>query len=253
MHTDYSEDFFAQIKSQIETEIENNGAENLCAAFDADGTLWDIDVGEIVFDHQINQWDLDLPADPWKHYLDLKKENARAAYLWLAQILAGKSIDEVLEKNKEAYLSWEKDNGPLPIYSSQKKLIKFLQLKNIEVFVVTASVRWSVFYGASLYDIPSRNVIGVQSILDNNNKVTKEQKGFITYREGKAEAINSVKKNKKLILSSGNTMGDYELLKNSELIRLAVSSASDTEELFTTEQELKAKAKEANWLTHSFR
>lgn len=253
MHNSYNQESLDKIKKNIAEEVEKHGAENICAAFDADGTLWDIDVGEIVFDHQINNWDLELPKDPWSHYKNLKKENPQSAYLWLAQILKGKNISEVLEKNKESYIEWEKTNGKLPIYVAQRELIQFLQSLKIEVFVVTASVRWSVFYGASLLNIPSKNVVGVQTHIDEDGIVTTEQKGFITYREGKAKAIEAVKTGKKLILSSGNTMGDFELLSASKNLSIAVSSANQDESLFQTEQELKTEAKNREWLHHSFR
>jgi phosphoserine phosphatase len=251
MYNNFSKNFLQDVSQKLEDFKQK--VDKPVAAFDADGTLWDIDVGEIVFDHQINHWDLDLPSDPWKHYLDLKAQNPRSGYLWLAQILAGKSLEEVLEKNKEAYLAWEQENNKkLPIYPQQQELISFLKENGVEVFVVTASVAWSVVYGASLYDIPQENVIGVKTkIIDG--LVSTEQDGEITYREGKAKAILNRVKPEQLFLCAGNTMGDFELLKASKVISLAVASADNSEELFSTEQELKQNAINNSWYHHSFR
>lgn len=251
MYNNFGKDFLQDVSQKLEAFQETQSKP--VAAFDADGTLWDIDVGEIVFDHQINHWDLDLPEDPWKYYLDLKKENPRAGYLWLAQILEGRSLTDVLDKNKEAYLFWEEENKKkLPLYPQQQELIQFLKEKSVEVYVVTASVAWSVVYGASLYDIPQDNVIGVKTKI-KDGLVTKEQEGEITYREGKAKAILNRVNPDQLFLCAGNTMGDYELLKASKSVAMAVSSANKEEELFATEQELKEKASDLAWFTHSFR
>src|SRR3989442_1652062 len=68
------------------------------AAFDADGTLWDADAGETFFDWEITRAGLKgLPEDPWAHYEALKKIDHIKAYVWLAQINAGHSLDQVRE------------------------------------------------------------------------------------------------------------------------------------------------------------
>lgn len=251
MYKPYPKDLLNEIKTSIDN-FRKESSSALCAAFDADGTLWDMDVGEIVFDHQINHWDLDLPSDPWTYYRDLKKENPTAAYLWLAQILSGKSLEEVLAKNHEAYTLWERDNGPLPIYPAQRELIKWLQENGVEVYIVTASVRWSVFYGAKLLSIPVENVLGVQTKVINGI-VSDTQEGEITFREGKARQLISNTEGKTIVFSCGNTMGDYELLKSSKGQALAVMSADESEDLYATEKELQEKAHGLKWLNHRFR
>lgn len=248
MYKPYPESFWTAVDELVKNlEPEPKAV----AAFDADGTLWDIDVGEIVFDHQIKHWDLKLPENPWKYYLDLKKKEPRQAYLWLAQILEGKCIDEVLKKNEESYVFWEKENGPLPIFEEQKKLIKKLSDYGVEVYIVTASVRWSVFAGAKRLGIPTKNVIGVQTHL-KDNYVSSSQKGAITYRKGKAEALFSVIGDRPLVLTAGNTMGDFELLEASQGIRLAVSAAKESDELYKTESELSEQAQAKQWFSHRF-
>ena len=57
------------------------------AAFDADGTLWDTDLGEGLFQYQIDHKLVALPEDPWGHYNWMKANVGNPqAYLWLAQI-----------------------------------------------------------------------------------------------------------------------------------------------------------------------
>ena len=118
----FPNEFWQNLEKTI-TELKTTNT-NLIAAFDADGTLWDVDLGENFFQYQIDQKQVSLPADPWNHYLEMKKVNddPRAAYLWLAQINAGKSLEQVRDWAQIAFESIV----PAPIFSEQKKLIAVL-------------------------------------------------------------------------------------------------------------------------------
>src|SRR5690606_23847938 len=56
------------------------------AAFDADGTLWRNDLGELFFQYQIDLKKLEpLTKDPWGYYEEVKNhDDPEKAYLWLA-------------------------------------------------------------------------------------------------------------------------------------------------------------------------
>ena len=59
-----TEEMLAKLRKKIDRALDS-GAHPI-AAFDADGTLWDMDMGEHFFQHQISKKLLpDLPADPW--------------------------------------------------------------------------------------------------------------------------------------------------------------------------------------------
>ncbi|MEZ4870800.1 MAG: hypothetical protein R2827_00875 [Bdellovibrionales bacterium] len=63
---------------------------NPIAAFDADNTLWNIDVGETYFQYLIDNELVELPQDPWEYYHSLRNgPNPPEGYLWLAQIMKG--------------------------------------------------------------------------------------------------------------------------------------------------------------------
>lgn len=251
MYQDYSAEFLSKIEKTIK-DFRNKTDKALVAAFDADGTIWDTDVADIAFDYQIEHWDLDLPENPLDHYAKLKSEKPVAAYLWLAQVLKGRKLEDVLAKNKEAFEAWEKENGKIPVFPQQKKLIQFFHDNDVEVYIVTASVKWSVHYGAKMVNVAEDHICGVKTkIIDGI--ITDEQDGPVTYRPGKAEAIKEKTENKELIFCAGNTIGDYELLKCSKGISLAVRAASESEELFATEEELHQLAKEHGWDCHQFR
>ncbi len=243
----FPEEYWQQLEATI-VEIKKTGGD-LIAAFDADGTLWDTDLGENFFNYQIESQSIELPSDPWNHYLDLKKVNndPRPAYLWLAQINKNQNLDQIRQWADEAYNQIE----PNPIFSEQKKLIDLLQSHNVKIYVVTASIKWAVEPGARALGLKNEQVIGVETMIENNI-ITDRPVYPVTYREGKIEALLKVTGNKRPFLCAGNTIGDFELLKSATHLRMAVSAASRDDRLFKSEAELLEKAKQLNWWSHRF-
>lgn len=242
----FSHDLFTEITSKIENQL-NQTEGPYYAAFDADGTLWDNDLGEQFFQYQIDHSNLDTlrQLDPWDHYNSGKKVDPEKAYLWLAQISQNQKFDQVQSWAKAAV-----DSNPLKEFESQKKLISWLQSKNVEVFIVTASVQWAVVPAAEKVGVKPENVIGIQTeIVDGI--VTEKQKGPITWRQGKAEALLARTNNVKPVFCSGNTYGDIALLETAHL-PLAVQTQTENNGLFEEESKLLSFAKEKQWLTHHF-
>lgn len=225
----------------------------LLAAFDADGTLWDTDFGENFFQWQIrNKVIKGLPENAWDIYHQLKASNQQPkAYLWLAQISKGYSIAQVREWAKQAM----QDFGPPKIFEEQKKVISFLQSKNIPVYVVTASVKWAVEPGAELLEIPFENVLGISTTIDQHGLVTDQQCGPISWKEGKVQALKEAT-NIQPFFCSGNTTGDTALLQYSTHFKLAVSAAPEGSELYKTELALKEfceqQGQAMGYYTHRF-
>lgn len=245
-HNNFSEEFFKNLTQKIEIELSKSLGPHF-AAFDADGTLWEFDLGESFFKYQIENKLIELPPNPWKHYRDWKESgDPRPAYLWLAQVNKGQKLTTVQKWADDCVASL----APVPIFEGQKRLIEFFQKRSIPVFIVTASVKWSVEAGAKLLNIPIENVIGVSTKI-KNGIITDEQEGIITYRSGKVEALLQKTNGIKPIFASGNSMGDSELLKSAK-VALAVSSAALGHELYDNEQKLYTEAKANKWLTHRF-
>lgn len=221
----------------------------LVAAFDADGTLWDTDLGENFFQYQIDQRLVELPPNPMDYYFDLKKLNndPRTAFMWLAQINKNKSLDDVRQWSQKAFDSIQ----PSPIFSEQKKLVELLLKNKVNVYVVTASIKWAVEPGARALGIPVENIVGVETQIINN-VVTDLPIYPVTYRHGKVEALLLKTGGEKPFLCSGNSMGDFELLETSQAVRLAVSAASRDDVIYKTESELILQAQKKNWLAHRF-
>lgn len=217
------------------------------AAFDADGTLWDIDLGENFFQYQIDHRLVELPQDPWNYYLDLKKKNndPRNAYVWLSQINCGQSLDQVREW---AQLAFEQVK-PSPIFEEQKRLIDLFKSRGVQIKIVTASIQWAVEPGALALGLKREDVIGVKTAVQNN-LITTEPELPITYREGKVLALKNFGTP---FFACGNSIGDFELLKSATELSLGVSAASRDDKLFRSETELQ-KEMEGNprFLYHRF-
>ncbi len=243
----YPEHYWTQIEKNL-NELKTS-QQKLVAAFDADGTLWDADLGENFFQYQIDHKLVELPPNAFDFYLNMKEKNGdpREAFLWLAQINKNQRIEKVREWAKLAYESIQ----PNPIFQDQKKLVQLLMNHGVEVYIVTASIKWAVEPGALALGVSINNVIGVQTEIQDG--IITDQGIFpITYRPGKVEALLQRTKGVAPFLSSGNSMGDFELLNAATHTRIAVSAASRDDHMYKTESELLTHAKNNNWLGHRF-
>jgi phosphoserine phosphatase len=245
-------EFSPELWSQLESVLRGaaRGGGKLVAAFDADGTLWDADAGETFFDWQIRN--CDLPAfrgvDPWKRYHDLKNPDPRVAYVWLAQISAGRPLSEVRAWAAECFRSV----GPWPVFESQRKLITLLRELKFDVYVVTASIKWAVEPVAALLGIDFDHVIGVETEV-HNGIVTDIVKPPITWRDGKAEGLLARTGGVRPVLAAGNTVGDIALLQSATHVRLALSTQASAGGLYDEESKLADHASKEKWHIHPFR
>ncbi|MFZ3231769.1 MAG: haloacid dehalogenase-like hydrolase [Pseudobdellovibrio sp.] len=243
----FPEDYLNQIKQTLQELKQKNAP--IYAAFDADGTLWDTDLGENFFQYQIDQKHISLPPNPWDFYLEMKQQNndPRAAYAWLAQINKGQTLEQVRQWSQLAFDQIK----PLPIFTEQKRIIDILLESNVQIYIVTASIKWAVEPGARALGLSNENVIGVETLVADGI-ITNEAVFPITYRAGKTEAFLKKTNNVKPFFASGNTSGDIELLQSASHLRLAVSAASRDDKLFKAETELMNFAEKNNWLRHRF-
>lgn len=244
-YKDYSSDIWNRIHTTLDQVLKVDSAP--VAAFDADGTLWDTDLGETFFHYQIDNGLVPLPKHPWEHYEHMKTIDPRKAYLWLAQICKGHSLEEVRTWAAAAL----KNHHPVPVLEEQRKIIDLFISKGVQIYIVTASVKWAVEPGARMLGLDFDNVIGIETETQNDI-VTETQKGMISYREGKVEALLAKTGGKKPFFASGNTMGDYQLLQSATHLSLAVSAASRDDRIYKTEFELQEKATEHGWQKHRF-
>jgi len=243
---EFTQEKIKQVCVAIDKALDS-GAEPI-AAFDADGTLWSNDVGENLFHYQAKEGLLpDLPPNPWEYYLKVHEDKGPlAGFLWLAQINAGLSLQQVRKWAEEA-IQVEK---PL-IFPEQQQIIEHLHKRGVVVYVVTASIKWAVEPAAKLYNIPFDQVIGVQTKVENGI-ITNQQEGHITYREGKLTALLAHTNNKSPFYCAGNSKGDATLLEGSSHLRFVMASAPQGHRMHEQEQSMIKRAKSENWLWHSY-
>lgn len=243
----FNKDVWQKINLAIEKTLDQGQLP--IAVFDADGTLWNTDLGENFFKWEIKNAVLsNLPKNPWEHYRNLKSQpDPRPAYLWLAQIHSGLPLKTIQNWAQQAL----KEISPPPIFESQKELIELLYNKSIAVFIVTASVKWAVEPGASLLGVDSEFVLGVETEVQDG-LITDKPILPVTYKEGKLEALLKKTKGQNPFLASGNTIGDISLLENATHISLAVGAAQKHDELFQSEENLRALASKSGWIIHHF-
>jgi phosphoserine phosphatase len=248
-------DFSPHLWSHLQASLERVARETRgrkIAAFDADGTLWDADAGETFFDWQIHNSGLaGLPLDPWAEYRRLKRPDPRVAYVWLAQISAGRTLDEVRAWAHQCFAEHQQ-RSPWPVFESQHKLIQHLRKLDFEIFVVTASIKWAVEPAAQLVGIDHDHVIGIETrVVDN--VITTEALHPLTWREGKAQGLLARTGGAAPLFASGNTYGDSALLECATHLRLAVRSQNEPNSLFEEEEKLAVEAEQRGWLIHHFR
>ena len=239
------------------------------AAFDADGTLWPFDVGTIFFQYQIeNNLLPDLPLESWAIYKHMRgtkrqdssrytngegskknkeKDQRRAqAFSWLAQVNEGQSLQRVREWASQAI-----EVSDFSIFEDQRTIVNHLHKRAVEIFIVSASVKWSIEPAAKLYNIDPDHVLGVTTkVVDG--VVTNEPIYPITYKEGKVEGLLQKTNGKRPFFCSGNTEADLPLLKLASHISLAVASASHDHEYHRTEQDLQKIASQNNWCSLNY-
>ena len=244
--TPFPADKITKIKKSIDRALKD-GATPI-AAFDADGTLWNMDMGEHFFDYQVrNRLLPGLPDDPWAHYRKLHKEHAPTAFLWLAQINEGQTLKQVQQWSQKAF----QEINPVPTFPGVVEILRHLQKSDVAVYVVTASITWSVEPGAEFLGIPRENVIGVQTKV-HKGLICGEQDGVVTWREGKVTGLLNVTERRLPFFAAGNTLGDLPLLDSASHIRLANHAAPPGNVNFETESRLVEIAKTRGWFFHAY-
>lgn len=244
-YKDYSKDIWDRINTALDYALAKDSEP--IAAFDADGTLWDIDLGEAFFQYQIDHKLIPLPDSPWDFYQELKKKDPSEAYLWLAQINHGQKLETVHKWAERAV----EEIAPIPVFQEQKKIIDLFLSKGVKIYIITASVKWAVEPGAKLLGLGPDTVVGIETHIENE-LITQNQKGIITYQMGKVEALLERTSGKKPFFASGNTMGDFQLLNSASDLAMAVSAANQDDRLFRAENDLQAIAAQKSWIRHRF-
>ena len=223
----------------------------LFAVFDADGTLWDADVGNLFFHYQIKNPHVKVPQKLLDNYESFYHHNPKQALTELALLNAGHKLSQIKIWAKTCYQQHKKD---VPIFTSQINLIKVLQDLNVQVYIVTASFKYGVEPFVEIFNIDSDHVIGTE--LEVQDGLTTHKLKRLTYAEGKVEGLLQETKDVKPFFSIGNAMPDKPLLQAASHLKLAVQSTKKDIHLYKSEQELKSitinKGTQNGWFHHQF-
>ncbi len=212
------------------------------AAFDADGTCWFNDVGREVFLHQCEN--IYKKKWTWDDYAKRELKDVEEALWWMAEINEGREPHSVIQDALDC-MTTRKD---LKLIPSTKKLISFLQEKNVEVYMVTASVSWSVVPAAKELGIEKSHILGVETEIDKNGLITTNRVKPLTWTKGKADAIIEATKGKSPILCGGNSISDIHLLNTSSKFKMGVRSVDPGNSLFDRENEMMSMCEKNKWI-----
>jgi HAD superfamily phosphoserine phosphatase-like hydrolase len=221
---------------------EKNGV----AVFDADGTLWNDDIGESFFKYQIRHKlapGLSKVQDPWAHYVNLEQQTAHLAYEWLAQVNAG--INEtVLRTQAKEFVSAEFKNKPAP---QMLDLIKTLHEHKFEVWICTASQKWAVEPMLEIFGVPQNRLVAVEVFVNSTGVLTEEAIRPIPYRLGKRQNLETRLPHRRPHLVAGNSMGDFDMIDLATHLPLVVGFEPQRPSNKDSENTLRAEAKKRNW------
>lgn len=231
-----------KVKLQIKKAMDKTD-KPVFVAFDADGTLWPSDVGKNFFLYQAEndllKEKVTQPEAEFKHLCE--REGKKQALLWLAQVQAGFSL-----KQMNQWVSDFLKTKPFKVFLFQKHLIDWLISKNVQVFVVSSSLKWVLDKALKGYGIPQENIIGVKTLV-KEGIITEDLVLPAPIHKDKVQALKNLA-GRSPLFSAGNTLSDQALLECASHVRLVVSTAKVGERNYESERSLLKIARERNWL-----
>jgi phosphoserine phosphatase len=177
------------------------------AAFDADGTLWDGDLGEAVLRDLIARRRLlASPRDPWGEYLRLFEVGPAEAFAYAGQLMAGLSEVELRETSARIFTA---EFAPR-VFAETRWLLETLAGNGWEVYIVSASNRWSIEVAAEAFGLPADRVVALD--LETEGGILTDRVCLpVPTLEGKP-ALLRARTGRRLDLAFGNSTLDIPLL-----------------------------------------
>lgn len=212
--------FDADVSRRLLSFLESASAGTL-ATFDADGTLWGVDVGEAFLAHAgasglLPKW----PKGPaaWDEYQRrLATGDLRHAFDFCVTAFDG-APDVEVSAWAEAFVTpaWKQH-----IFPAMAGLVKSLLEAEAEVWIVSGSPAWCVIPGAAMLGIPETRVIAAIPALDSEGRVTAKMGAPLPTLETKVEAILR-QAGRAPHLAAGNSEYDYPMLECSRVMSLLI-------------------------------
>jgi len=190
------------------------------AAFDADGTLWEGDIGEEVLRELIvRQLLVDSPADPWGEYVALVKRDPAEGFAFSGRVMHGLSERLLRELSAEIFAR----TVEAQVFPGMRWLLAELHRLGWETYIVSASNRWSVEVAVATLGVPATHVRALDvEVVDG--KLTERVFEPIPTLGGKATLLQAAA-GRAPDVAFGNSVLDVPLLL-SAAIPVAVGSVS---------------------------
>ena len=204
-HTDLPEAVRAAVGRLLESPELPNG----CAAFDADGTLWAGDLGELLLKAMIGLGR--APADAWPRYEALLEVDAPAACAYCVELLRGCSQQEVLQWSQELVRA----ALHAPLHPPLLELARELSRRGCEVWIVSGSNAWSVRTAVAELGLDEGRVLALTCGVEGG-RLTGEVALPVTCARGKVDALRAATA-RPLLLAAGNAHYDLALLEHARL------------------------------------
>jgi phosphoserine phosphatase len=157
----------------LATALAGEGAVRFCdrvegppglAAFDADGTLWQGDVGEELLRELIRRGALiDPPPDPWGEYVRRVRRDPADGFAFAARVMHGLEEGAVREVSAEVFA----ERCAKGTFHSVSFWLERLMALGWEVYIVSASYRWSVEVGVAQFGVSPQRVIALELEVEN--------------------------------------------------------------------------------------
>ncbi|MBS2031890.1 MAG: haloacid dehalogenase-like hydrolase [Deltaproteobacteria bacterium] len=195
--------------ARLEPVLADGRLAGSCAAFDADGTLWAGDVGELVLQSLIGLGR--VPPEVWSRYEALLPVDAPAACALCVEVMRGATVAELERWSHE--LVQARQHGPL--FSATVELARELERRGCEVWIVSGSNAWTVGTAIAAAGLNASRVLGLTSPAPEG-VLSGVVDRPLTCARGKVEALRR-RTDKPLVLAAGNALYDVDLLEHAEL------------------------------------
>ncbi len=207
------EPFAPAFRTAVAQQIDSPGSRLAC--FDADGTLWNEDLGEALF-----RWlaaghllpalgPARAPHDVWEEYEARVAENRTDGFAWAVQCMAGLKVADLKTWCRQLAYAW-------PNYRpAMVGLVKGLHEVGYEVWLVSASNGWVIEASAPFVGADAARVLGMRVEVEGAVLCEAMVKP-LTCNAGKVDAIRQ-RLGRTPDLAVGDSLGDLEMLESSKL------------------------------------